>query len=110
MLAVAAAPAIVKAENVMKVWVPNQELIVPELSVNKWYHVTAKRVDGELVVMIDGKPADRNSPVIVTQNNGFINVECSSPSTLVTDLTIVNAVLKGKGNEHMTASLWTKTA
>lgn len=104
MLAAAAAPAIVKAESLMPIWVPKQELIVPkqELAANQWYFIEARKIDGVMVPFINGQRADLTPHLVVTEQDGFINVQTAVRGTFVSDLRIAHATKVNDQNCSLT--------
>lgn len=81
MLGAAMAPAVVKAENIMKIWVPSQEIIVdpygldtPEYTVagwmkpreGQWMHVAQVMEAGAMVAYINGVRVPDNMPEVAT--------------------------------------------
>ena len=75
LVAAAAAPAIVRSESLMKLWVPAQDIIVPHVgwdlgagdwSAEAWVHVGVWRVVHltNKGAYIDGKPVRNDHPLI----------------------------------------------
>jgi len=91
MLAAAAAPAIVRSENIMKIWTPSQEIItdpyafagdeytleswmqpITGVHAGMWYHVgITKNASGELVKYVNGEKVD-DHPIIPQFNDTVV--------------------------------------
>lgn len=65
MLAAAVAPAFVKAESLMPLWVPSKEIITFDTS--QWVHVVHHNVQDEYVIYVDGKQYDSLSDALKKQ-------------------------------------------
>lgn len=67
MVAAAVAPAIVRAESLMPIWVPSQEIIVPNydgFDVNEWHQISIAHFPEGLMFYVDGERVSADHPLI----------------------------------------------